>query len=442
MHLSSTQTLDSNLRPNARLANSLSTAIPPPMEVNTVQMGPAGERQNVRIYSEGSDTYGSSNNIIRFKPTSSAFLDFRRATLNVFVSAQGTGGTYLRFANGIWNIIERERVFWNGKLIYDNHDKNIYRSMNFAFNRDKSVDTTFGEIWGLGDQADRETWAPGKVYEFPLNITVLEQEEIPAWKYKELTIELTLASPSRILETDHTSFSYTVTNPYLRVDEVRYEKSWHDYIDSSTLYWCHPTYQAYTFNNKSANFQDQIPHRSQGIERIFCIIKHTDDLTDPTVDDKFYTFHHDNCKEFQTKIDNDYYPRQPVKASNASVGDPDKYYEAYYHFLNTCHRTFLNDSLSDKFRVNLDIPYNNFNNVPITPDEFVTDKFIMSQDFMTFLYNSNDFISKQDWSGSNVKVLFNCKFNSPPTDDQTIFCFVVYKAVFVIPPDGNAFIIQ
>lgn len=441
MQLNRPQEYDLHLRPNAKLAQALDSVIPPPMEFNTVKMGPAGERQTISVHSEGSNTYGQNNNIIRFKPASSKFLDFRRATL-AFKCSATSDGTYVRFVNGIWNLFERERVFWNGKLIYDNHEKNMYRSMNFAMSRDRTVDAAFGEIWGLGDNSERESWVAGKNYQIPLNITVLEQEELPAWKFRELKIELTLASPNKVLETDGTTFTFTVEDPHLILDEVEYEPSWHNIVDSQDLFWAHPTYECYTFSNTSSNFQANIPHKSQGIERVFCVIKHTDHLTDTTVNNRYYTFSHDDCKEYQFKIGNSFFPREPVKSSNTSIGDPDKFYPAYYNYLNNCHRTFLNDSLSDTYRVNLDIPYNNFKNLPITPAEFTTDKFVMTLDFMTFLYNSNDFISKQDWTGNENKVMVNINFNSAPAQKQTIFFFIVYKSVLAIPRDGNAYKIE
>lgn len=434
--------LDFNLRQGADISSSLDTVVPPPMEINTVHTGPAGNRQHIKITAEGTDTYGTNNNIIRFKPSSVNFLDFRRGTLTFFASATGSGGTYLRFANGIWNIIEKEIIFWNGRAVSTNIEKNMYRSLNFTFNRDITVDNIWGEIWGIGNKVDRESWVTGKVYDIPLNLPMLEQEEIPAWKCKDFAIEFTLAPANRVLETDHLTYSYTITAPGLRVEEVEYQESWRRYIDTQTLYWAHPKYSVYTFNNQSARFQGQVAHRTQGVERMIAVIKHTNDITDPTVDDRFYTFNYDNCKDYYVKIDNEFYPRQPVKASNTGIGDTDKYYEAFYHMMWNAQRSFLNDSLTDKYRTNLDSPYNNFANCPVNCNQFVTDKFCMSLDFMTFLYNSNDFISKQDWSKNNIKVILNINFNSPPLNDQTIYVFVIHKALFVLPPDGKGFIIE
>lgn len=433
--------VDYVLQRNASFAKSFPTAIPPPMEVNSVYLGPGGERQEINIHFENSD-YGSSKNIMRIKPVSQEFLDFRRCNLYFKAGVTSTGGTYTRFVNGIWNLIKDVRVYWNGNLVSEEMDKSQFRSMNYNFNRDKSADPIFAEQYGVGTQAERGTWSAGKVYSIPLNIPLLEQEEIPMWRCKELVIEFNLNQPSRCLETDATQYDYWLKDPYLRLDEVKYEPSYKNQMNNKRLKWAHTSYHSYTFNNQSSHFQGLIAHKTQGVERIFAFIRDTADLTDPTANDVNDTFKYDNLNTYQFKIDNTFIPKEPVKASNQSLTDNNKYYEAYQSMLYNTQRSFLNDSLSDKYRSNVDIPVNYWYGLPVTPQQYVTDKFLITQDFMTFLYNSEEFISKQDWSIGNVNVTLDLKFNSAPANHQTIQVFVIHKSTFVILENDDSFIIE
>lgn len=427
------------LKKNFSLTDTFDTVMPPQMQVNTVHMGPSGYRTPIKIPANSS-SYGPNSNKIIFEIQGDNFLDMRNAKLNFFAKVNApSSATYARFSNGIWNVIKRVIIKNGSEILVDNQSKNEFRSMSYTFARNTELDVMFPKMIGIGSTSERNTYASGKKYSIPLNLPIFEQEELPIWRFKKLTIEFQLAPSNEVIESDQVmDLSYTVEDPYIRCEEVQYQKEITNLYSGRDLYWSFSNYDIYTFQNNGTKFSEKISHNSQGIERILIFIKHSKDYSDPEVNDKFETFYHDDVRSFRFKIKNDYFPKDPVYCSNTGMDDKESYYDAYQQFIENMGINFLNDKMSEQFRANCDIPELYRDYISVNEDEFVDKKFLMCQDLVSYKYNSEDMISKQDWSDS-PNVLLDVEFNSQPSEEQIITVVVIYKKVFVLTSADRTF---
>jgi len=85
---------------------------------------------------------------------------------------------------------------------------------------------------------------------------------------------------------------------------------------------CYPfrSFQVYQQPVLSAKSSLVIPHSSNGIEAFINVMVESDNQTVTTVNDKMLTYLNNQCQQFQLRINNEYFPLEPVFTLNDPQG--------------------------------------------------------------------------------------------------------------------------
>ncbi len=440
---------DTALIKDQNFSTMFPTVVPPSSQYNTVRVGPAGQRQNVEFRADNA-TYTYANTKMTIPVQSKGILDFTDAYLEFSASCTSSIAGAAYFTDGIWNIFNRIRVISGSTVVFDQLNKNVFRSMQWAMCRNSDTDATLGAAcWGINTIANRQTAAAGLNYAIPLDIALLADIEIPFANIANVHIEFYFENPNSCVcvgASGATNVSYTVNNPRIRCKEVFYQSDLqHDITAMSPLFFPYTNYKPFQFQipaNSNTN-QFNIPVKIQGVKRIIAIMRNSADLANPAVSDVFVSeFNYNGTLQYQGKIDNTYFPPAPIKTSYTGPNDLIGYQEGYLSALHSFDR-YETAGMPDARRNNGEPDLYSISDWQVTPAGFTSTFFSMCLDLKTFEYHGDSMLSKFDTTPGNTTVQLNMTMSGTfPTQTQTLYVFVVCSSLGVLQSDGKFFMIE
>ena len=142
-------------------------------------------------------------------------------------TSSGGGGTYDRFPNYIWNIIDRMELIHSGVVLWNIQNFGIWMSQEYALRTDLNSDIQGSVFFGSGTQIQRNTWGTAnKLYKVPFSLFLhnpaLEVSNVfPLPLFPEgLQLRVYWKSALTSIETDFTTGNYAITNLQVRGDNI------------------------------------------------------------------------------------------------------------------------------------------------------------------------------------------------------------------------------
>jgi len=428
----------------------LPSKTPAEMEYNTVATGPAGSRQVVEFLADNSTyTFANGKAIIRLQ--SKGILSFQNAMLEFSATCSATGsGAY--FHNGIWNWINRVRVLNGSIVVFDQLYKNSMRSMQWSCCRTPETDSTFGDAcWGVSSCINRIARASGYNYLIPLDINLLSSDEIPFDSLQNgLTIELYLENPQAcvnyVTPSTGSSPTYSINNLRLRCDEVFYQEDLMNKIRSiGTILLPYTNYKLTQFTIPAGSNVNMVPIqlRVQGVKRFLFWFQNSSDINNSAVPDvKCCEFLKSGMLFYQLKIDQTYYPPQPVKAQFTSLNDVTGFQEAFFQTANGLARHEA-DNMIQQRQNNGETQWNIFRDFLINADMYNNNMFVGVIDLKTFLAHDEDLLTKFDTTPGNTTIQLNFTLsNSYPLVTTTLNVVAIHSSIGVLDQKGKFFMIE
>lgn len=339
-------------------ANS-SLVIPSSMRYTTPKHGPPGKRQEIRLPALAPTYTTASDRIVRFHFNNDNLVDFRRGYLSFDLTVTGNTGTYCRVAQGIWSIFNRLKILSGGKEIEEIREYNLFSSLQFETYRDEDVADTIGpSCYGYATRLERNLFSTAtKSYESPIFCGFFLSGIVPLKKFKnKLQLELFLEDPARCMETDSpTPITLSLTNVHFHYEILELsqmtETALADTLSSGGVTYPYKKFTYYVNPLTSSKSQIVIPHVSCGIEALMTIMRRNDIASNPTFNDKFLTFNRYNCTDFQFRINNVFFPPEPVKCSTG---------QAYVTYLRHINKWKLGGIFRNAPNLSVDEFNNNF----------------------------------------------------------------------------------
>lgn len=419
------------------------TAAPKDLMYNDVLMAPAVSRQWMETLADNGTQFQPVNGKFTVTLRSRSILDFSQAFLDFQASCSASDSSPVFFTNGIWNFISRIRVLVGSYVVFDQIEKNVFESFNYAFCRAGNYDNTIGySIQGIGDVSKRKTWASGKTYTIPLNIPLLTSEEMIMAHNSGFIVEFYLAPPTAVVCADTTTsptatLNYTITNPRIRCHEVRYQNDLQTKLLSlDPIVYPYVNYKQFSTQivAGSTTFQYTIPIKVQGLFRLIGFMRPSADVNNPTVTDALTTdFQYNNCLQYQLRVDNDYYPPQPLSAGGTAGPE-----QAYLECLSCMDRAELARLDVHRDQNNGTTVWKNWDRFIPNIDDFTTNRFAICLDLKGTTDNDPNYIQRFDVTPGNVQLILNINFdNGKPATNQTLYLFALTTAVVVADSSGT-----
>jgi len=280
--------------------------------------GPIGSRKEFRLPPVSSSYSTNSDKIVRFFFNNDGLIDFRRGYISFVVTINVTGGTYQRLSQGVWSIFNRVRLT-SGPELEDIREYNLLHSLLFEMLHDDEVQDTIGpSVYGVSTQADRNAFGTEpKQYAMPLMAGLFLAGIVPLGALDErLQLEMYIDDPLRFVETDGTNPIVTLTNIYFHYEVMAMTDNYASQIKTMAVGsgMCFP-FRAFTNYTQPVLSTQQdlvIPHKSSGIDNIIHVMRNSNVLTTTTINDKFINYVNPLVQQFQLRINNEYYPLEPV----------------------------------------------------------------------------------------------------------------------------------
>lgn len=326
------------------MSNDFSNVIPQGLDYFSMVEKLAGvnKRTESYVYPEtGSNAYGPSNNIIRFR-FNNGMLDFRDSMWEFNATCSATGGTYVRFSQGIGCIVNRLVLKIGSNTMIDTCNANLLYSL-FNLSQDPGyLSTTATILEGYGNAASRNADATNvnRFYNLKLgNICELLNIVWPAdFIADQITLEIYLETASRCIETDGTAPTYQVNfNQYhYGVFECtsEYMELVRNKIASDGIMIPYKAYENYvsTLTANSTNIQTVLPFKRQCLLSVLYAARNNANVSNPAINDKFETFlNYAQFSSARLKINDQYYPNDKVQNT----------YEAYLQNLEVWDCEYL-----------------------------------------------------------------------------------------------------
>lgn len=419
------------------------TTAPKDLMYNDILMAPAGSRQWMETLADNGTQFQPVNQKFTVTLRSRSVLDFSQAFLDFQASCSASDSSNVFFTQGIWNLFSRIRVLVGSTVLMDQIEKNVFESFNYAFTRASNYDTTIGySIQGIGTVAQRQGWATGKTYAIPLNIPLLTSEEMIMANTQGFTIEFYLAPASAVVCNGSgtgvaATLNYLITNPRIRCHEVRYQDDLQRALTSlSTVVYPYVNYKQFTTQilAGSSTFQYSIPVKVQGLIRLIGFMRPSADLNNPAVPDCLTTdFQYNNCLQYQLRVDNDYYPPQPLSAGGTAGPE-----QAYLEALSCMDKAELARLDVHRDQNNGSHVWKNWDRFIPNIDDFTSNRFAICLDLKTTTDNDPNYVQRFDVTPGNVQLILNLNFSSGnPTANQTLYLFMVQTSMVVSDNQGN-----
>lgn len=299
----------------------LEKGVPRSLTRNTVMATIKATRKEVAVRPYNQATYTPQTFLTQINLPINGIYDFSRSKLIFTASFAQTGGTYVRCSNGIWTMLSRIRILSSSKTIEDFRNYNQWCALFYQMIREPDVDSNFGPTWGVGSQASRNIWASGYTYAIPLlcgffTLPPLNTDAMQGGLTEQITMELYWDQPVVFMENDGTLPTYTVNQVLWYVDLLEIpEASVRKTISQRGSTYKITTVQAYPnpiFQQQ--NYQITITHKCNSLVALVGVQLTTGNQNTGTVNDKLETFNYNGCINYQTRINMQYYPQEPIDA--------------------------------------------------------------------------------------------------------------------------------
>jgi hypothetical protein len=295
--------------------------IPESLKFVSPKKGPFGDRRLFRNNAVNSTYSSNGDKIVRFYFPNARICDFRRGSIAFTLSISNlTNATYARVANGVWSIFNRVRLL-TGIELEDIREYNFVHNFFWEVMRDPDAGDTSGEVFGWGTQFERNSWGgTPKNYEMPILVGFFQTGVIPlSLFYEQLQLELYIEDPTRCIETDSTTTPViTISAPYFHYEVLELSATVETTIKTMARAKgvCYPfrTLTYYTNSITSTTNNLVIPHSSAAIDCFISLIRDYASLSNMTINDKFLNWGRYTVYQHQLKINNQYYPYEPVNS--------------------------------------------------------------------------------------------------------------------------------
>lgn len=397
---------------------------------NDLEIKRSAVRRTVQIPSNISQCSARSNKAYFELPNTGIF-DFHVSGLYFTMSVSATGGTYARVSNGIYTSINRIRLLVGSKVVEDINNYGLLHSIVNRFGNPNFTSSLGFALLGEGSQARRNTLAAGHSYFMNLILGSLAAKPLPLYLMKEkVVLEVYFDNnPSNWIETDGTNPQFNVTNLNFYCDQILFDNQYESQLKSEldrtgSIVLPYVSWENYDNTMTSATSNSlQIPCRKKSLKNMMSVMRTSSTLSDTTVNDKFEVYNNTNitlnCVNFQSKINNDFYPQVATQASNE---DPQAYVEmlkllsfwqgyAPEEYSNAVSQNFW----IDKFAMC----------VNLTPEK-------ISDDFNDF----ENTLSGVNTSDNSSTVLMNIQLAAVGFVTQSLSTFCFFDALWMIDRDG------
>jgi len=357
--------------------------------------------------------YNPTKRIARMKLPVNGVYDYSRAYLLIECNCTRVGGTYVRFPDGIWNIIRQVRLLEGTKeLMLINHYGYLH-SIIWEMGHQPGSEATLGfSLYGIANQATRNGWATGKQYVLPFLFELLTAKVLDyAHLRHALTMEITFQDPAALLETDALTYSWEVTDLNMYTDHMK--KAHREYRRKmrglNTLHYQVEHYRPYITNLTSAALNYTIPHTSQAMTGLMIVMRDLNTVSDPTVNNKFKTYNRNNATFLRIKLNEEYLPEEPL-ALGAPYLLP---YMAYLNFLG--HWEAAGE-------------YGNV--VPLNVNQYANNKFVLFYDFEDHPHFYEKYLNMRE-AHPDSNFTLELTFAAPPATTQEVMVWIHTSAVVI-----------
>lgn len=440
--------VNSSLARDSAFKDMFPTAAPKDLVYNDILMAPAGSRQWTETLVDNGTQFQPVNQKFTVTLRSRSILDFTNAFICFQASCVASDSSPVFFTKGIWNLFSRIRVLVGSYVLMDQIEKNVYESFNYAFSRANNYDSTLAYgIQGVGSVSQRQTWATGRTYAVPLNIPLLTSEEIVMANNQGITIEFYLAPASSVVCFDSSTLptatlNYTITNPRIRCHEVRYQDDLQRAVTSlSPIMYPYVNYKQFSTQiiAGSSTFQYPIPIKVQGLIRLIGFMRPSSAVNNPAVTDALTTnFQYNNCLQYQLRVDNDFYPPQPISAGGTSGPE-----QAYLEAVSCMNKAELSRLDAQRDQNNGSHVWKNWDRFVPNIDDFTSNRFAICLELKATKDNDPNYIPRFDVTPGNVQLILNINFGpGAPTTNQTLYLFMVHESIVSSDNAGNYVLLE
>lgn len=395
---------------------------------------------------------GNGNKQIRIDIPKEHIWDFTTAYLSADVVVTSNGipvnanPGYIRLANGTWNMFERVRHLSNLQPIEEMYPYNLIFNFQWIFEQSQEYENLYGELFGVGTQAQRNAWATGvRRYHFPIDLGWINSGPFPAKYINPLqSIEILLADPNQCIESNYGNLGYTLSNVQLHaykltqkfpgvINDARgisWEEGFARLIRSGGYKVMLDYWDWYQNAPLSQQGDYLIPVKTAAIQGIYTVLGNSNNISNPLLNDRLLTYPKLNVNQYWLRVFQKLYPEQPVECRDNAI----EAYQFYVNWVNCWHFSgFPSNDPSDPDPIT---------EIPLSISEFNTDAFAMIADFRSVRkVPSINPLFNTDSSTSDIR--FYLRFETGPAPNPPVgtclYHFVRSSSIFGITPDGNVY---
>ena len=357
--------------------------------------------------------YNPTKNIARIKLPTNGVYDYARAYFIFEANCTQAGGTYVRFPNGFWNIIHQIRVLDGSEEVFIHRHFNLHQTIQWEIGRQPGVDTTLGaSLYGVANAVTRNGWAATHEYLIPFNIPLLTEKVFDYTMLRHaLELEITFTQPPELLESDGVTYTWEITNLNIYVEHLK--KMNQKYRQSlrglGGLHFIHNHYDTYTTILNSANLNFTIPHVSESIIGMMVIMRDNTTINDPTVNDKFATYYYNNAETFRIKMNEQYFPEEPLPLTGQCLA-------GYMQLLLFLDHWEASGEYGDV--------------IPLSSAQWLNNKFIFCYDMEDHPHHPRHYINLRE-AHPDSNFTLEMRFAAPPGVNQRVDIIIISKCVVV-----------
>lgn len=386
------------------------------------------ERSQVKIDTQTnvtSYTVTTSNQpILKFVLPTSYYVNLHNIAMKIG-NMTISGGTTPSLCNHIASAFARVRVLSGSVVLVDERAYNLHEVMKYQATASASITDSMAKVFGVGTQALRRTWASsGREYIFqPLkNIFPDKLLAIPLLS-NYIYIEFYFANPNTCVESATAITNMTFSNVQLIADGIVPSDEYNNQIKNLmaggkyNFLLQKSDYAISPMVSTSNNIKINIVCKS--LKKIYMLQRLGAQIGDISVNDKLQNYNFNGTTEYQFKINNNMYPAQNINVT-ATALEP---------FFNMLAAVYDHSQLDDPFEMFRDI-------TNITYDNYVTNKFIIGQQFDHFKQGAEGAIlSGIDLSNVSTGVIVILKQTATPDNNLETLC--VYDSILMVSPNGD-----
>jgi hypothetical protein len=361
--------------------------------------------------------------------SNNVWIDWSRASIIFDLSLTRVGGTFIRASNLIWNCIDRFELEEGNEQVEDYQFYPEKKTLHYTLHKQENGSENHGEsFYGDGSQANRNTKgaAPVWTYKIPIqSIPLSKTSALPMFPpfhstANRLRFRWYIGQPSRWIETDAPTFTWTISRWEIHYDQVIVENK-----QAFAMGWTNsplglggvPKFSWLCDDVAIRNLDISttqvvlIDQKRQSIHGILCTIRRNSETNDPTINDKFETWYGPSgvatlpLTQYQWRFNDGYWPERPISLT-------DDY--GLSSFWKLAHWLNHDNGEGNPRETNT-----------IGADEYMTHKFVLVGDFRTWpaLIGSYNSVST---AHSNQNIELHLQFSAPPEAGLQIVIHTFY----------------